>query len=96
MATLELQLEDDQKVFVDVKGNRLQEISDEKLEARFDKVSGSLGAVVRSLEAELAKLPSRPDTFEIEMGAELQGEADFWIVHGSATGHFKVTMKWGK
>lgn len=96
MATLELKLEDDQKVFVEVKADRLQEVSNKKLEANFDKVSGSLGAVVKSLEAQLSAMPKRPDTFEIEMGAELKGEADFWIVNGTAGAHFKVTLKWGK
>ena len=48
------------------------------------------------LDAQLAQLPRRPDKMSIEMGAELKGQADLWLVAGEAKGHFKVTMTWDR
>lgn len=99
MSTLELDLGEGASVFVDVPdaaGERRQDVANrgERLQADFAKVSASLAGIVRSVEAQLEALPRRPDEVQIEMGAELRGEADLWLVSGEAAGHMKVTLAW--
>jgi hypothetical protein len=99
MATLELKLAENTIVFVDVKPSRdgrLREVADDKLQANFEKVSRSIRAIAESIDAQLESLIRRPDEMTIEMGAELKGEADLWIVTGEATGHIKVKMTWSR
>jgi inner membrane protein involved in colicin E2 resistance len=99
MATLQLQLSDEAIVYVEVRpsaNERLREVSTEKLEANFDKVSRSLRGVVQSINAQLDQIPIRPDKITVEMGAELKGEADLWLVSGEAKGHIKISMTWEK
>lgn len=101
MATLELQLDDGVKIYTKVEPSTstpsaYEDVSRgrEKLEASFTKVSASLKSIVSSIEDQLSTLAKRPTKFEIEMGVELKGEADFWIVSGEATGHMKITLSW--
>lgn len=102
MEVLELKLEDGMSVFAEVKPSRrpgegrMEAVSNRKLEAQFSAVSGSLAAIAQSVETQLAKLVRRPDKVALEMGAELRGAADLWLVSGEAKGHMKITLTWDK
>lgn len=100
MSTLELKLSDTVSIFTEVEdtgSGRRQDVSNNKgkLEEKFEKVTGSLSAIAEAMEAQLAKIP-RPDKVELEMGAELKGGADLWIVSGETKGHMKIKMVWDK
>ena len=66
----------------------------DKAEEAFDKALGALGDVVARLEAAIGGLERRPDGVEVEFSASLKGDADLWVVSGSAEAEFKVTLKW--
>lgn len=95
MPTLQLHLDETSSVFVEVQQTgRFEDVSGTNLEANFSKVSASLAAIVESMERQLGRLPRRPDKVTLEMGAQLKGQADLWLVSGEATAHLKVTMTW--
>jgi hypothetical protein len=102
METLELKLDDASSIFVAVEpsgdpGSRRQDVSrDGRLQENFAKVSGSLRAVAETMEAQLATMTRRPDRVQLEMGAQLKGKAELWLVAGEATGHMKITLTWEK
>jgi len=100
MNKLELEFESDNKIFVEVSSSgadgRVREVSRGGNSAPFSKVSESISNVVKSISEQIDKLPSKPDMFQIEVGAEIKGEADLWLVSGESKGHVKITMKWEK
>lgn len=61
---------------------------------QFEKALGSLGALVATLESQVASLPARPGKVELEFGASLSGKADLWIVSGDGKAEFKVKLTW--
>lgn len=99
MSTLELKLDKNVSIFAEVEdapGARRQDVSTEqKLEANFSKVTGSLQAIAKMMEEQLKQI-DRPDKVELEMGAQLKGAADLWLVSGEATGHMKIKLTWDK
>jgi Trypsin-co-occurring domain 1 len=57
---------------------------------------GSLGELVKILEASIGDLPKRPDKIEMEFGAKLSTDCNLWIVSGEGEAEFKVTLSWEK
>ena len=62
---------------------------------QFEKALASLGDFVAMMEANVGKLPKRPDKVEMEFRASLTSECDLWIVSGDAEAKLKVTLTWG-
>ena len=62
----------------------------------FKKALGSLGELVRLLEASVGDMPKRPDKIEMEFGAKISGDCDLWIVSGEGETDFRVTLSWEK
>jgi len=60
----------------------------------FKKALGSLGELVRLLEASVGDMSTRPDKVELELGAKISGDCDLWIVSGEGKADFKVTLSW--
>ena len=56
---------------------------------------GSLGELVKILEASIGDLPKRPDKIEMEFGAKLSTDCNL-IVSGEGEAEFKVTLSWEK
>lgn len=100
MSTLELKLDEQASIFVEVQtpAGRREDVSsvDSKIEESFDKVSGSLKKIAEAMERQLASMTRRPDKVQLEMGAQLKGNADLWLVAGEATAHMKITLAWDK
>ena len=70
-----------------------------ELADKLDQVGATIAQVCSSLQAKAyAGLQGmRPDSFELEFGVTLAGEAGIPLVtKGSAECTFKVTAKWGK
>ena len=63
---------------------------------RFKKALGSLGEIVKMLEASVGDLAKRPDKVEMEFGAKISGKCDLWVVSGEGEADFKVTLTWDK
>ena len=62
----------------------------------FKAALGSVGELVRALEASIEALPKRPEKVEIEFGATLSQECDLWIVAPDASPEFRIRLAWGK
>jgi hypothetical protein len=63
---------------------------------KFKSALGSLGELVKILEASIGDLPKRPDKIEMEFGAKLSTDCNLWIVSGEGEAEFKVTLSWEK
>ena len=62
----------------------------------FKAALGSVGELVKALEASIEALPKRPEKIEIEFGATLSQECDLWIVAPDASPEFRIKLAWGK
>ncbi len=60
----------------------------------FKNALGSLGELVKMLEASVGDMPKRPDKVEMEFGAKISGDCDLWIVSGEGEADFRVTLSW--
>ena len=61
---------------------------------KFKAALGSLGEIVKMLEASVGAMAKRPDKVEMEFGAKISGECNLWIVSGEGEADFKVTLTW--
>jgi len=73
-------------------------LSDGLTRASGEELSAALGAIgdiVKSFQATIDALPSRPQTIEVEFGASFGRECDLWIVSGDANPEFRIRLVWG-
>jgi hypothetical protein len=63
---------------------------------KFKAALGSLAGLVAALEESVGHMAHRPDKVEMEFGAALSGDCDFWVVSGEGKADFKVKLAWGK
>ncbi|HXW72264.1 MAG TPA: CU044_2847 family protein [Methylocella sp.] len=61
---------------------------------QFQAAMGSLGELVKILEASVGNLPKRPDKIEMEFGAKLSTDCNLWIVSGEGEAEFKIKLSW--
>lgn len=62
----------------------------------FQAALGTVGELVKTLEASIDAMPKRPDKIEIEFGATLSQECDLWIVAPDASPEFRIKLAWDK
>jgi hypothetical protein len=62
----------------------------------FNAALGSIGNIVKALEASIDAMPKRPEKIEIEFGASLSRDGDLWIVSSDDAPEFKIRLAWGK
>jgi Trypsin-co-occurring domain 1 len=60
----------------------------------FKTALGSLGDLVRMLEATVDEMSKRPDKVEMEFGAKINADCNLCIVSGKGEAQFKVTLVW--
>lgn len=62
----------------------------------FQAALGTIGALVKTVEASIDAMPQKPEGIEIEFGATLSQDCDLWIVSPDSAPEFKIRLSWGK
>jgi hypothetical protein len=62
----------------------------------FEAALGTIGELVKTLQASIEAMPNRPEKIEVEFGATFGRECDLWIVSERASLEFKIKLAWGK
>jgi hypothetical protein len=61
----------------------------------FQAALGTIGELVRTLQASIEAMPQRPEKIEVEFGATFGSGCDLWIVSAAASPEFKIKLVWG-
>jgi hypothetical protein len=62
----------------------------------FQRAFGTIGVLVKTLQASIDALPNRPEKIEIEFAATFSRECDLWIVSNGAPSEFRIRLGWEK
>ncbi len=102
--TLELAVSKDSSIFVEVEpsqtGGPMEKVSYERdVKEKFEKVAATLAQLAFTLEEQLVPVSAGTGGFgldeaTLELGANLKGKADLFLVKGDAGAHMKITLKW--